>query len=138
MWTFLKKHSRKVKKLQRVTNVYVLNQSCDFLCFIFSTVVFAVLLIPQSAKSCKDREVNPVTKVAILAESFDFLHRQGRKFSTKLKTNMKLRTNGRWVGTQTGVGVPTTLVYSFLISAAYAAAGVCRAMYCDQKGFTPV
>ena len=38
------------------------------------------------------------------------VRRQGKKFSPYLTTNVKLGTSGRWVGTQAGAGVTTTLV----------------------------
>ena len=41
---------------------------------------------------------------------FITLHRQSEKFLNNPKTDVKLGTSGRWVGTGTGAGVTSTLV----------------------------
>ena len=43
----------------------------------------------------------------------NILRRWFEKFSTKPKTDVKLGTSGRWVGTRTGAGVTSTLLLSF-------------------------
>ena len=45
---------------------------------------------------------------------YDKAYRQGEKFSAKPKTDMKLGTNSRSVGTRTGADVKATLVKSLI------------------------